>query len=178
LASKIAANAAKFGLTQMELDAEIAERSEQIRARMTEEADSVTKTKQAKDTAVAEAVKALSDLWGDAVEQNTNNATLEIAKYDQTLFYRDNESLSEEEVADRGGRLAQFVRELPPDKRNLMLRLFNNLHVRDSAESGPTHTADGKSDNLYSDRYTKAKAMWPNRGPEWWGDAARSTMQL
>ena len=178
LTSKIAANAAKFGLTQGELDVEIAERANQIRARMADEAAEATAAKQARDTAVADAAKALSDLWGDAVEQNTNNATLEIAKYDQTLFARDNESLSEQEIADRGGKLAQFVRELPPDKRNMVLRLFNNMYIRDSAESGPMHTTEGKGDNLYNDRYAKAKAMWPNRGAEWWSEAARSGMTL
>jgi hypothetical protein len=177
-AAEIAADAAEFGLTQMEVDAKIAKLSQTIRDKMQSENESATQARQAKDTAIADAVRELTGLWGDATETNTNNATLKIAEYDNTLYSRDNEGLSEEEIADRGGKLAQFVRDLPPDKRNMMLRLFNNLHVKESAESGPTSTIEGQGQNLFNDRFSKAKQMWPNRGPEWWNEAARSNMQL
>jgi len=170
-------DAAEFGLTQAELDAKVVKLSEAIRVRMQADTDTASEAESRKAKAIADADKELSDLWRDDKEKNTANAMLFVEKQDQTLLFRDNETLSEEEIADRGGLLAQDLRGMEPATRNRFLRLFNNLYNRIYGESQPSTPGEGQTQNLYNDRLAKAKAQWPNR-PQLWDEIARSDMQL
>jgi hypothetical protein len=170
-------DASAFGLTQAEVDAKVAKLSEAIRVRMQADESARGESEAKKAKALADADKELSDLWQDDKEKNVANAMLAVERLDDTLLFRDNEALSEEERADRGGLLAQDLRKMDPAARNRFLRVFNELHRRLYSESGGHEPAPGQSQNLYNDRLAKAKAQWPNR-PTLWDEIARSNMPL
>lgn len=174
LAKEIAEDAAEIGMTQIEIDAKVEKLAKTIRTRMENEGTAAADAKRAQDEAMAEADKKLTELWGDKKEAQDNNSTLFAHKMDELLFAVDNEALSEEEIADRGGLLAQDLRKLDPDSRQRMTRLFNFLWNKLYAESETPSTGNRTTDNLYADRLAKVKAQYPKR-PELWDQMARDT---
>lgn len=170
-------DAVKYGLTQAEVDERVEELSQEVRTFIQTEQQTNQENEQKRNRALADADKMLTELWGDEKETNIANAMLAVAQFDSTLLARDNETLSEEEIADRGGKLAQDLRNMDPDVRQRFIRLFNNLHRRLFAESRPPDQGGAGHSNLYNDRYAKAKLQWPNR-PELWDQVARSNAQL
>jgi hypothetical protein len=177
LAAELASDAAEFGLTQLELDGKVAKLSDLFRQAMKNDETAKTDEENAKNKAAAEADKKLKELWGDTVETNTNNAVLFAGKMDETLLFQDNEALSEGERADRGGLLAQDLRNMAPEVRQRFVRLFNNLWGRLYAESAPTDIEGRGPTNLYNDRLSRVKQRWPNR-PELWDQLARSSSAI
>lgn len=164
--------AAKWGLTQAELDEAVEDHLKTFREELTEVETSEKAQKDAELQASEKLNEALTEVWGSRKEQQQANAALLAKHFDDTLFNGDNQNLSEEEIAEKGGMLAQWLKG---SKDPLMWRLMSYLHHRMLGEGPPPpgQDATGKIDNVFTDRYEKAQAQWPNRDEKFWTEVAK-----
>ena len=167
--------AAKFGVTQQELDQEVESSLEAFRKTQAEHAETVRSQEEAQAKAAKELDDALSRVWGGRKEAQLNNAILMARHYDDGLFAEENKSLSQEERAEKGGLLAQRLRKANDP---MLWRLFAVLHNQILAESDPPRggrPAYRPVPNVEVERYEEAKRRWPKRGHEYWDKYAKES---
>jgi len=108
----------------------------------------------------------LDQVWGRDKETKKANAVLLARHYDDTLFAEDNKKLSPEELAEKGGKLTQLLREINlPD----LWRVFADLHRVLLAEGNMGgHTTPPAEKGAWDQMYAKARQMWPELGEATW----------
>ena len=159
--------AAKWGLTQAEYNEAIKERLELAKEQAGDNQKSI-------DDAAKEKVarrEKLEGLWGRRTDDILAKCMDLANHFDTTLFAKDNMDISTEERAEKGGLLAQKLKNADdPD----LWRLFAVLNDKFLSEgSSPDHIASTKS-SMYQERYKQAQASYPARGHEWWDELANA----
>jgi len=93
-----------------------------------------------------------------------------MAKYfDDGLFASDNEQLSPEVKAEKGGIFTQLLKEADsPILERAMAVVYDKL----LSEGSGLPTINSGNTNEYMDRYDKAQAAYPNRDESWWKEIA------
>lgn len=162
-------DAATYGLTQKEVETLAAAKFDKIRAHIAERKKAEEEQQRTKDELLRRNDEFLTKFWGNDKELQLNNARLMAAHFDDTLFFQDNQGLSDEERAERGGILTQMLRSI---NHPVLWRAFAHLHNRLLAGPNPPGGKDGGRPNAASERMARIKAAWPKR-PEMWDVLAR-----
>jgi len=167
----VRSQAAKYGITQEELDAEVVTSTENYRKTLTDRKTKENQDINAQNEKVRKFDEAASNIWGARKDQQLGNAAKMAKYYDDGLFSDLNAGLSPEVLAEQGGVLTQKL------KHDIVLsRLMSVLHDTVLSEGNPPpggRPTSGPSSNVYNTRYDHAKTQWPNRGHEVWDSFAR-----
>jgi len=164
-------NAAKWGLTQSEFDEGLKSQLENTK-QASEDYD--TEVKDRTDASARLKVtnrESLEKLWGARTDDQLSKCMDVARHFDTTLFAQDNMAMSEEERAEKGGLLAQRIKNADDP---LTWRLMAILHDKFLSEGGPTDHHSSTKTSLYNDRYAQAKVAYPARGHEWWDELANA----
>ena len=166
--------AVKFGVTQNELDDEVAASLEAFKIRRASEVESETAATQERLAATVAVDEALTELWGARKEAQMNNAVLAAKHYDSGLFSADNDKISQEVRAEKGGVVQQMLKNNPV--MNRLLAVLYDQHLSEgSLPPGGRPTGGTPQTNLQVQRYEAAKARWPQRGHEVWDKYSKET---
>ncbi len=164
-------SAAKWGLTQAELDEGLKSQLENTKQAAE---DHNTESKDRDDASARLKVanrEAREKLWGARTDDQLARGMDVARHFDTTLFAQDNMQLSEEERAEKGGLLAQRLKAADDP---ILDRLFAILHDKFLSEGGPTDHHSSLKTSVYNDRYAQAKVAYPARGHEWWDELANA----
>jgi len=161
-------SAAKWGLTQSELDEGLKSQLEATKqASESNAAQNKEQTDKAANLKVANR-EALEKLWGARTDDQLARGMDVARHFDTTLFAQDNLSISEEERAEKGGLLAQRLKAADDP---ILHRLFAIMHDKFLSEGDPTDHHSSTKSSLYNERFAQAKDAYPNR-PDWWAELA------
>jgi len=161
--------AAEFGLTDVEFETLATRRLEDVRTILAAETKAADEATREKNERTAQMEELYERIWGKSTPEHKAHAVQFAKHYDDTLFVADNESLSEEERGEKGGRLVQLLRS---SDNPLLYRLFASLHGKLLAEPGTPDTSTMPAGGgAYAERLRTVKAMYPKR-PELWDQLA------
>jgi len=171
---KVTETAAKFGVTQSELDEQVEGSIKTFREGQASRKEADDKAERAKVDIVAEYDRVTNELWGGRKEVQVANATLAAKHFDNGLFQEDNKMIPEEVRAEKGGVLQQKMKNDPVLTRFLAVWFDKNLSEGNPPRGG-SPAANQPQTNVQVQRYEEAQARWPKRNHDFWDRYAKGT---